>query len=434
MTALCFAYQGALQDMSAATRAKLFDRRLVASEEVRRAVSDIIESVRQGGDTALRRLSRQLDGVTLTALEVPRETWASGLDALAPDIRSALSAAADNIARAHTAWLPQRSEIEVTPGVRLIRRPLPLDRIGVYAPGGRAAYASSMLMGVVPARVAGVRDIVVCSPPSVTGLPSDMVMAAAELAGATRLFAIGGAGAIAAMALGTSSVPLVDCIVGPGNAYVTEAKLQLMREVRTDLPAGPSEILLIADDSADLCAVAAELSAQAEHGGDSAAVAVLVGAGRSAALAAALAALVPRLPRAATIRAAFANGGAIIEVDSMDDALAVAEAYAPEHLLIATRGAASVAERVRNAGCVFVGLTSSVALGDYITGANHVLPTAGYARTHSGLSTESFMRWTTVQVVEPGAAQRLGPPASALAQAEGLAAHAAAALQAGSVA
>jgi histidinol dehydrogenase len=401
MTELRLAYRGALSDMPPETRTRLIG------------------------------LSLMHDGVTLRELEVPREVCASALNALAPDVRRALSSAADNIARVHSSWQPLRSEIEVEPGLRLMRRAQPLDRVGVYAPGGHAVYPSSVLMSVVPARVAGVREIIVCSPATATGLPSDVVLAAAELAGASRLFGVGGAGAIAAMALGTASVPRVDCIVGPGNAFVTEAKLQLMRDVRTDLPAGPSEIFVIADVTADLASVAAELSAQAEHGDDSAALAVLVGPDRSADLEAALAAFVRELPRAATIRQAFANQGAIVHVDSIDDALTFAESYAPEHLWIATHDAAAVAERVCNAGSIFVGLTSSVVFGDYVTGANHVLPTAGYARTHSGLSAESFMRWTTVQTVDTAAAQRLAPIAGTLARAEGLEGHARAAQLAG---
>jgi histidinol dehydrogenase len=431
MTPLHFAVAGTLQDLPAPALAQLTDRATQPDPDVARRVSEIVERVRREGDDALRDLARTLDGVAVSALSVPREAWLAALGELPSEVRLALQRAAGNIERAHRAWLPERSRIEVERGVFIERRPMPLNRVGVYAPGGRASYLSSVLMGVIPARAAGVREIVVCSPPSATGQPSASVMAAAEIAGATQLFAVGGAGAIAAMALGTESIARVDCIVGPGNAYVTEAKLQLMRAVRTDLPAGPSEILIVADDTADLCAVAAELSAQAEHGEDSAAVAVLVGAGLGERLQAALAAIVPTLARNAVIRAAFANRGAILEARSIEEALAFADAYAPEHLLIATRDAAMAAARPRAAGSVFVGLTSSVTFGDYITGANHVLPTAGFARTRSGLSTEAFMRWTTVQTVDPEAARRLAPLASALAEAEGLPGHAAAARRAG---
>jgi histidinol dehydrogenase len=427
MSEIRFAVTGALNDLSTEILSRLIDRRTEADPAVARAVREIIQRVRRDGDDALRDLARSVDGVRMTDLSVPRHEWEAALDTIAADVRGAMHRAVDNIAKAHTAWLPSRSEIEVERGVRIVRKPVALDRVGVYAPGGRAAYASSVLMGVVPARVAGVREIVVCSPPAANGRPSESVMAAAAIAGATELYAVGGAAAIAAMALGTPSIHRVDCIVGPGNAYVTEAKLQLMRSVRTDVPAGPSEIVILADASADMCAVAAELCAQAEHGADSAAIALLVGAGLRSLLAAALAALIPTLERADTIRAALANRGAILEAETMEEAFTFIDAYAPEHLMIATRDAARGAERPRSAGAVFVGLTSSVTFGDYITGANHVLPTAGYARTHSGLSTETFMRWTTIQTVDSEAAQRLAPLTSALACVEGLPAHAAAA-------
>ncbi len=431
MRPLRIAVSGTLKELPASVLTHLIDRRTATDADVSRTVRDIIERVRSGGDAALRELAQTYDRTTVTELEVPREEWTSALGALRPAVRDAMRHAAENIARVHNAWRPQRCGIEVEPGVHVQRRPLPLDRVGVYAPGGRAAYASSVFMGVIPARVAGVREIVVCTPPTDNGRPNASVMAAAEIAGATRLFAVGGAGAIAAMALGTASIPRVECIVGPGNAWVTEAKRQLMRAVRTDAPAGPSEILIIADETADLCAVAAELLAQAEHGADSAAVAVLIGTDLGSRLADVLATVIPKLQRADIVHAALASRGAILEAQSLDEAIAFADAYAPEHLMIATRDAAGLVYVPRNAGAVFIGATSSVAFGDYITGANHVLPTAGHARTHSGLSTEMFMRWTTVQRVEPYAAKRLAPLASLLAAAEGLDGHAVAAERAG---
>lgn len=434
MSELRLAVTGALQDLSVATRSRLTDRRLETDPAVARNVSEVIERVRCEGDEALRDLSERFDGVRLDHFGVPRHEWSAACDALSADVRDALSRSASNIAKAHAVWLPAPSEIEIEPGVRIERRAAALDRVGVYAPGGRAQYASSVLMGVVPARVAGVREIVVCSPPTASGRPSESILAAAEIAGASELYAVGGAGAIAAMALGTQSIRRVDCIVGPGNAFVTEAKLQLMRSVRTDVPAGPSEVLILADETVDLTAVAAELCAQAEHGKDSAAVAVLVGCGLAARLEAALGALVPTLERGSTVYAALASRGAILEARTIDEALAFADAFAPEHLMIATQDAARIAEQARHAGTVFVGLTSSVAFGDYITGANHVLPTAGYARTHSGLSTETFMRWTTIQIVDEHAAQRFAPATSALASAEGLYAHARAAQRAAGIA
>ena len=293
-------------------------------------------------------------------------------------------------------------------------------------------------MGAIPARVAGVGEIVVCSPPSPNGVPSNVVLAAAALANVDRVFAIGGAGAIAAMALGTHSVPQVDRIVGPGNAYVAEAKLQLVAHVGIDAPAGPSELLVLADETANADAIARELLAQAEHDPDAAVIAVLVGAGagiRSAVDALATAveeALVSQLataPRAEIVRGALAARGAIVTVDTLSEGIAFANIWAAEHLLLIVDETvrAQTLESLRNAGTVFVGDSSSVAFGDYMTGANHVLPTAGAARSYSGLSTLDFVRWTTWQRVSPEAAARLSQDVARFAEAEGLPGHAAAA-------
>ena len=242
---------------------------------VRERCVEIIARVRRDGDAALRAFALELDGVALEALEVPRRRWTGALDALAPALRRAMERSAQNIRRVHEAFLPVTQEIESERGVIVGRRPDPLGRVGVYAPGGRAAYPSSVLMGVVPARVAGVGEVVVCSPPErATGEPSGVVLAAAALAGADRVFSLGGAGAIAALAYGTESVPRVDRIVGPGNAYVAESKLQVASTVAIDSPAGPSELLVIADESADPRLIAREMLAQAEHDPLAAVVAV----------------------------------------------------------------------------------------------------------------------------------------------------------------
>jgi histidinol dehydrogenase len=428
---LRYAATGRLADLSPTVRSRIVDRSSTSDAGISSEVGRIIDAVRSHGDAALRALALEFDRVQLVDLEVPRERCLAALGSIDRGLRSAMEAAARNIERVHRAWLPEERTIEVEPGVVIRRRPSSLRRVGVYAPGGSAVYPSSVLMGVIPARVAGVPEIILCSPPSSTGIPSDAVLAAAALAGATRVFALGGAGAIAALALGTRSVPRVETIVGPGNAYVTEAKLQLAREVRTDLPAGPSEIMIVADDLASPKAVAAELCAQAEHGCDSAAVALLIGAGVLPRVERALASQVPALERAAIVQSALERHGALLEVESVSEALHFIEEYAPEHLLLMTRDAAAFAERVTKAGSVFINASSSVALGDYMTGANHVLPTAGFGRSRSGLSTEDFVRWTVVQHITPAAASRLAPRAVTLAIAEGLAAHAAAARIAG---
>jgi histidinol dehydrogenase len=425
-TAVALRWTGAVAALSADDRRALFDRSIGASG-VRERTADIVDRVRREGDTALRALALEYDAATLEALEVPRHEWTRARDALDPALRRAMERAAANIERVHRALLPTAQETETEPGIVIGRRPDPLQRVGVYAPGGAAAYPSSVLMGVIPARVAGVDEVVLCSPPGPTGHPSDVVLAAAAIGGASRVFALGGAGAIAAMAYGTESVPRVDRIVGPGNAYVAEAKLQVSSAVAIDSPAGPSELLVLADGSADPALVARELLAQAEHDRLAAVVAVTTSASAAQAVRAALGRLLSTQPRRGICAAALAGQGAVLWADSLDEAIAFANAYAPEHLLLVVDGPDAALAELRNAGTVFVGPSASVAFGDYMTGANHVLPTGGLARSYSGLSTLDFMRWTTYQRVSPAAAARLAPDVGAFADAEGLPGHAMAA-------
>lgn len=421
-------WRGAVATLSAADRAALFDRSIARDGVVAQRTAEIVARVRREGDAALRALARELDGVSLDGLEVPRREWARALDGLEPAVRRAMERSAHNIEQVHRAFRPVAQETASERGIVVGRRPDPLRRVGVYAPGGRAAYPSSVLMGVVPARVAGVTDVVLCSPPGRdTGRPSDVVLAAAALAGAHRVFALGGAGAIAAMAYGTASVPRVDRIVGPGNAYVAEAKLLVASAVAIDSPAGPSELLVIADDSADPALVARELLAQAEHDPLAAVVAIATAERVARAIADSIAEQLPAQPRHAVCSAALRGQGALLWADSASDAIAFANEYAAEHLLLAVRDPDDALEGLRNAGTVFVGPSSSVAFGDYMTGANHVLPTGGLARAYSGLSTLDFVRWTTYQRVSPEAAARLAEDVGAFADAEGLPGHAAAA-------
>jgi histidinol dehydrogenase len=421
-------WSGACRALDGADRRALFDRLGSSDATIRERTAAIIARVRADGDAALRALAQEYDGVTLDRLEVPRSAWDAALDALAPSLRQALERSAENIARVHRAFRPVAQETESEPGVRIGRRPDPLGRVGVYAPGGRAAYPSSVLMGTVPARVAGVGEIILCSPPSRgTGAPSEVVLAAAALAGADRVFALGGAGAIAAMAYGTVDVPRVDRIVGPGNAYVAEAKLQVASAVAIDSPAGPSELLVLCDESADPALVAREMLAQAEHDPLAAVVAVTASEGAARAVVAELAAQLPAQPRAEIIRAALASQGAVLWADSLSEGTAFANAYAAEHLLLVVEPLEGTLAALRNAGTVFVGASASVAFGDYMTGANHVLPTGGLARSYSGLSTLDFVRWTTYQHVSPEAAARLAEDVGVFADAESLPGHAGAA-------
>jgi histidinol dehydrogenase len=421
-------WQGPLASLEPADLRALTDRTTSSDADVRERTSEIVARVRREGDAALRALAAEFDSVTLDELEVPRAAWTRALDALQPPLRAAMERAKSNIDRVHRAFLPVAQETVSEPGIIVGRRPDPLGRVGVYAPGGRAAYPSSVLMGAVPARVAGVGEVVICSPPSrETGRPSDVVLAAAALAGADRVFAIGGAGAIAALAYGTETVPRVDRIVGPGNAYVAEAKIQVSSAVAIDSPAGPSELLVLCDDSADPALVARELLAQAEHDPLAAIVAVTTDEESARAIVRQLALQIATQPRAEIITTALAAQGAVLWTDSLEASVAFANAYAPEHLLLVVSDADRALARLRNAGTVFVGASASVVFGDYMTGANHVLPTGGLARSYSGLSTLDFVRWTTYQRVTPAAAAHLANDVAAFADAEGLPGHAIAA-------
>lgn len=427
-----FFYSGSLDALNATSRRTLMTRATDRVTDVSARTAGIIADVRVRGDAALREMALRFDGATILNVEVPREQWTRALNELPSALKAALVRAARNIESVHRAFLPTPLEVSPEPGITVGRRPDALERVGVYAPGGRAAYPSSLLMGAIPARVAGVLEVIVCSPPSANGEVSPVVLAAAALAGVDRVFAIGGAGAIAAMAFGTETIPRVDRIVGPGNAYVAEAKLQLVGAVAIDSPAGPSELLVLADDDAHPEVIAREVAAQAEHDPDAAVIVVLAG-DRSTKLCpqviAALEQVISNAPRADVIRQSLTSRGALLTTGTLDSAIRFANEWAAEHLLLAVRSdmQESALSKLRAAGTVFVGESSSVAFGDYMTGANHVLPTAGLARCYSGLSTLDFIRWTSWQRVTPEAARRLADDVGVFADAEGLPAHATAA-------
>lgn len=416
-----------IAELTAEQRTLLLDRRPTDDAGVRDRVRALLADVRDRGDDALLEMASTLDRVELASLEVPRERCEAALATLPTPLCAALEHAVHNISVFHRAQLPVELSIEVEPGVRLGRRFGPLAVAGVYAPGGRAAYPSSVLMGVVPARVAGVPEVVVCSPPNETGEPPAAILAAAALAGATRVFALGGAGAVGAMAYGTPSVPRCDAVVGPGSRWVLEAKRQVAGDVRIDSPAGPSELLVLSDGSADPELVAAELIAQAEHDPDAAVALLTTEVVELDSVAAALARQVAGASRRDVVGAALSGRGALLLADDLEEALAFTNACAPEHVLVVMRDPAGIAARVRTAGTVFVGPSSSVAFGDYLTGANHVLPTGGAARSFAGLSALDFLRSWSYQEVTPSAARALAEDTALLADAEGLPGHAAAA-------
>ncbi|MGE0553936.1 MAG: histidinol dehydrogenase [Gemmatimonadales bacterium] len=433
MSGVSLRFRGALSRLDPPARRALTDRVVEGADEIRGAVTRIVADVRARGDAALIELARELDGVALERLEVPTAEWQAALDAAPRELVRALERAIRNLEATHGAWRPRGGAVETEPGVLVGRRADPIGRVGVYVPGGRAAYPSSVLMAAVPARVVGVGEIVVCSPPDRSGRPPALVLAAARLAGVDRLFAVGGAGAVAAMAYGTESVPRVDRIVGPGNAYVMEAKLQVATRVAIDAPAGPSEILIVADDATRPELIAREMVAQAEHDPRAASVAVIVGkASALEPIERALAEAVAGAERRDVVEASLGAAGGLLLAADLDEAVGFANEYGAEHLLVALRDAYRLRDRFRVAGSIFLGPASSVAFGDYLTGGNHVLPTGGLARAYSGLAPEDFVRWTTYQQVTPRAAARLAEDVAALARAERLPGHALAALGAGS--
>ena len=421
------AVEGSVAELNEDQRELLLARRPEDEGRLQDAVRELMTEVRRDGDRALLRMARRFDGVTLETLEVPRSHWKDALDALDPEVRHQLERAARNIEAFHAAQIPGDVETEIETGVRLGRRGVPLPSVGVYAPGGRAAYPSSVLMGVVPARVAGVPRIVVCSPPGPSGEPPAEVLAACAIAGATQLLAIGGAGAVAALAYGTESVLPVEAVVGPGNQWVTEAKRQVAGEIRIDSPAGPSEVLVVAGPEANPTLVAQELVAQAEHDPEAAVCAVAWDADLLSAVRTALAQQVAGTPRREIVATALGSRGALLLAADRNEALAFAQEYAAEHLVLFTDDPRRDLGTQTTAGTVFLGEPSSVAFGDYMTGANHVLPTAGRSRSFSGLSVLHFLRFYTWQELSPEAAAAMAEGTGLLADAEGLPAHATAA-------
>lgn len=398
------------------------------------AVRRIIEQVREGGDAALLALAEHFDGYRPKGIRVRPERCREALQALEPERREALDTARRNLERFHSVQTTREEPVDVMPGVRAWREFRPIDRVGIYAPGGRAAYLSSVLMAVVPARIAGVREVVVCCPAGPDGEPPEAVLAACELLKVDEVYAVGGAQAIAALALGTETIRPVDKIFGPGGAWVNAAKLALFSEVAIDLPAGPSEVTVWADSAANPDWVAAELVAQAEHGPDSV-VGVVLSDDRGSGLdglaraiadssgtrAAGLAGLPGEAARASLAR------GALLVATSDEVAGRWVNDLAPEHLSIMRRDAEDVVGMIRHAGSVFVGGFTPVAAGDYCSGTNHVLPTGGRVRGTSGLSVADFGRWMQVQRIDRTGLEKLAPVIETLAEWEGLPAHAASA-------
>ncbi|MDN5781167.1 MAG: histidinol dehydrogenase [Luteimonas sp.] len=412
--------------LDAAARMRALQRPTqAASTQVAGQVAAILARVQRDGDAALREFTNQFDDVVQEVFEVGDDEFAAARAAVPGDLRTAMREAAARIESFHRAGMMQPYALETAPGVLCERVIRPIPRVGLYVPAGSAPLPSTALMLGIPARLAGCRQAILCTPPRSDGSADPAVLVAAQSTGITRLFKIGGAQAIAAMAFGTASVPRCDKLFGPGNGYVTEAKCQVAQAgiAAIDMPAGPSEVLVIADAGADPVFVAADLLSQAEHGPDSQVLLVSDSRELLAKVREQLTVQLAALPRADIARAAL-SGSRLIEVTTLDDAFAVSNAYAPEHLILALRAPRAWLDRVEAAGSVFLGDHTPEALGDYCSGTNHVLPTNGAARAYSGVSVASFQNAISVQSATHAGIAAIGPCAVTLANAEGLAAHA----------
>jgi len=397
----------------------------VVAAQTRTAVAALLDDVRARGDVALREITTRLDKVALAALEVGAEEFAAAEAAIDPALRQAMEEAAQRIALFHRAGMSADYAVETAPGVICEKVVRPIGRVGLYVPAGSAPLPSTALMLGIPARLAACRQVVLCTPPRADGSADPAVLVAARLTGVNRVFKLGGAQAIAAMAYGTDSVPKCDKLFGPGNSYVTEAKQQVAQAgaAAIDMPAGPSEVLVIADAGANPAFVAADLLSQAEHGPDSQVLLLSDSGELIQRVQVELAAQLAQLSRAQIAARALAQSR-LIQVDSLDVAFDISNRYAPEHLILALRQPRQWLARVEAAGSVFLGDYTPEALGDYCSGTNHVLPTSGAARAYSGVSVASFQNFVSVQSASRAGIAAIGDCALRLARAEGLDAHA----------
>lgn len=402
----------------------IFDRRASFGEEIESRVRRIISEVRQEGDSALRSFTERFDGVKVEAVRVSPDACEQAWRALDGDLRRIITEAAAKIRRFHERQRRSSWFIDEPDGVILGQRVLPLDRVGLYVPGGTAAYPSSVLMNAIPALVAGVREIHLCSPPGSDGMPHPLVLAAAGFLGIRNIYAVGGAQAIAAMAFGTASIPAVDKIVGPGNAYVVAAKRLVFGPVDIDSVAGPTEIVVLADSSANPSYVAADLLSQAEHDVRASAVLVTTDEVIGGQVAEEVQTMVHRLERRAIIASSLRDFGACVIAPGLDEAVELVNEIAPEHLELMVDEPWSVLPRIRNAGAIFLGPYSPEPVGDYYAGPNHVLPTGGTARYASPLGVEDFVKQQSVIAYSRERLLREGGAIARFAEAESLSAHA----------
>ena len=410
------------RSLSASERQQALTRPAIsASAEIKSAVENIINSVKTAGDSALFELTKKFDNTTLDSLTVTQQQIEQAAARLPAALKQAIENAKRNITAFHQAQEPQPVDVETQPGVRCQVLTRPINRVGLYIPGGSAPLFSTVLMLAIPAKIAGCKKIVLCTPPPI----ADEILYAANLCGVETVYAIGGAQAIAAMAFGTQSVAKVDKIFGPGNAFVTEAKRQVSQLIdgaNIDMPAGPSEVLVIADEQADPDFVASDLLSQAEHGADSQVILLTPCKTLAKQTALCVAQQLAALPRAEIARKALAHSRIIIAED-LAQCVAISNAYAPEHLIVQTRQPRDLLPALDNAGSIFLGAYSPESMGDYASGTNHVLPTYGYTRTYSSLGLADFSKRMTVQELSPQGFKALANTVELMASAEQLDAH-----------
>ena len=398
--------------------------RFEPTSSVEDVVSDIIKNVRENGDKALFDYTARFDKVQLSALQVSREEINEARAEVDPEFIGILQHTAKNIRKFHEAQRRQSFIINDTDGVVMGQKIIPVDRAGLYVPGGTAAYPSTVLMDAIPAKIAGVREVVMVTPPSADGKVNPAILAAASVAGVDRIFKVGGAQAIAALAYGTESVPKVDKIVGPGNAFVAEAKKQVFGAVSIDMIAGPSEILVVADGKSNPRWVAADLLSQAEHDKNASAVLVTDSMELAKAVSDELEKQIPLLDRAEIARASIDNNGKIIVADNLDVVIDIANEIAPEHLELCVDDPFKWLSKIRHAGSIFMGRNCPEALGDYLAGPNHTLPTSGTAKFSSPLSVDDFVKKTQYTYYTADALKRVAEDVAYFAKKEGLTAHA----------
>jgi len=402
--------------------AGLLQRPQLELEFLEGAVRNVLNRVKKSGDSAVRELTLQFDKVSVEALQVSDAELAAATASLPEDLKKAIQTAAANIEKFHAAQKREPVKVETTPGVTCWRKAVAIDKVGIYIPGGSAPLFSTVLMLGIPAKLAGCREVVLCSPPDKSGKINAAILFAAQLVGVKKIFKAGGAQAIAAMAYGTESIPNVYKIFGPGNQYVTKAKQLIMEDgVAIDMPAGPSEVLVMADESAVASFVAADLLSQAEHGEDSQVILVLNNDKTVAAIQQAIQQQLSTLPRKAIAEKALLNSRVVILPKK--EAIDFVNAYAPEHLIINMNDPESIAAEIVNAGSVFLGNYSPEAIGDYASGTNHTLPTNGHAKAFAGVALESFVKYITYQQLTPEGLRNLGPVVEKMAEAEQLDGH-----------